>query len=213
MPVKVAIVEDDLQTREGLKSMAESSNEIFCHETFEDAESFTNKFKHLDVDVVLMDINLPGYSGIECVEQLKKIKPKVEFLMCTNLEDADKIFSALRVGATGYITKNTTAEKLIEAIKEIYAGGSPMSPQIARKVTEAFPADKKNSEQVNSLTKREKEITGLLALGYPYKEVAGNLSIKIDTVRTYIRDIYSKLQVHNKTEAINKLYPKTKGRM
>src|ERR1019366_5313724 len=112
MAIKVAIVEDDLQTREGLKSMVESCDELYCCGIFEDAESFTNKFKHLDVDVVLMDIGLPGHSGIECVGQLIEIKPKVLFLMCTNLEDDDKIFSALSIGAKGYIVKNTTAEKL-----------------------------------------------------------------------------------------------------
>jgi DNA-binding NarL/FixJ family response regulator len=158
-----------------------------------------------------MDINLPGNSGIQCVEQLKKVKPSVQFLMCTSLQDAEKIFSALSVGATGYITKNTTTEKLTQAIKEIYQGGSPMSPQIARKVTEAFVKDKKHKEQVGSLTKREKEIIDLLAAGHPYKEIADCLSLKIDTIRTYIRDIYLKLQVHNRTDAINKLYPKTQA--
>jgi len=208
MKIKIAIVEDDLQTREGLKLMIESSDELYCQGIFEDADTFIDVFKHLEVDVVLMDINLPGSSGIECVEQLKEIKPGVQFLMCTHLKDDDKIFSALKAGATGYILKNTTADKLIIAIKEIYNGGSPMSPEIARKVTQAFAIERKNSEQINLLTKREKEVIELLALGYPYKLVADNLSLKTDTIRAYIRDIYSKLHVHNKTEAINKLHHK-----
>ena len=210
MPIKVAIVEDNIQICEGLKLMVESSDELFCRYTFNDAETFNNKFKHLDVDVVLMDIKLPGHSGIECVEKSKKIRPEVQFLMCTDLEDPEKIFSALRVGATGYMIKNTTSDKLVEAIKEIHGGGSPMSPQIARKVTEAFTVDLENSAQVISLTKREREIIDLLAAGYPYKEVADKLKISIETVRTRVRDIYTKLHVHNKTEAINKIYPRIK---
>lgn len=213
MLIKVAIVEDDLENQKCLKLMVESSGELFCVGVFESAELFTDKFKHLDVDVVLMDINLPGNSGIECVKELKEIKPNVEFLMCTHLEDADKIYAALKVGATGYILKNTTTEKLIDAVKEIYAGGSPMSPQIARKVIKAFPGDEKDSKLVDSLTKREKEIAELLSLGYPYKIVADKLAVSIETVRTRIRDIYSKLQVHSRTDAINMLYPKTKSRL
>lgn len=213
MLIKVAIVEDNPENQKCLKLMIESSDELFCSGVFENAESFSNIFKHLDVDVVLMDINLPGNNGIECVRELKKINPKVEFLMCTHLEDADKIYAALKVGATGYILKNTTTEKLIDAVKEIYAGGSPMTPQIARKVIKAFPGDDKDSELVNTLTKREKEIAELLSLGYPYKIVADKLAISIETVRTRIRDIYSKLQVHSRTDAINMLYPKTKNRI
>ena len=208
MRINIAIVEDDLQTREGLKIMIESFDEIYCQGIFEDADAFISSFKHLEVDVVLMDINLPGCSGIECVEQLKEKKPGVQFLMCTHLKDDDKIFSALKAGATGYILKNITAEKLTIAIKEIYNGGSPMSPEIARKVTEAFAIDRKSTEQIKLLTKREREVIELLAFGYPYKIVADRLSLKTDTIRAYIRGIYSKLQVHNKTEAINKLHYK-----
>lgn len=210
MPIKVAIVEDNMEASEGLRLMVESSDDLYCCGVFEDAESFADKFKHLEVDVVLMDINLPGNSGIECVGQLKRIRPEVRFLMCTDLVDNDKIFSALRVGATGYIVKNTATGKLIEAVKEIHKGGGSMSPQIAIKVIDLFASEKLDSEQVDSLTKREKEIMDLLALGYPYKIVADKLSISIETVRSRIKDIYAKLQVHCKTEAINKLYPKTK---
>ena len=210
MRIKVAIVEDDLQTRESLKLMAESSDEIICKELFESAEDFSARLKHLDVDVVLMDINLPGNSGIECVEKAATIRTDVQFLMCTHLEDTDKICAALSVGATGYIIKNTTPKKLVEAIKEIYTGGSPMSPQIARKVTETFARDRKHLNQFESLSKREKEIMELIELGYQYKLVADRLKISIETVRTNIRDIYKKLQVHNKTEAINKLFAKTR---
>ena len=210
MLINIAIVEDDLQHRTSLKLMAESSDKIFCRELFEDAESLIAKFKHLDVDVILMDINLPGYSGIECVEQLKKMRPEVQFLMCTHFEDSENVFSALSVGATGYIVKNTTPGKLVEAIEVVYAGGSQMSPQIARLLADAFVIDKKNKEQINLLTDREMEVVDLYVLGYTYKEIASNLSLSINTIRTYSRNIYEKLQVRNKTEAINKLYPKIK---
>ncbi len=209
MPINVAIVEDKKVTLEGLKSIIDSSNELFCCGTFENAELFTSSFKHLQVDVVLMDINLPpGISGIECVANLHISKPQVQFLMCTDLEDADNIFSALKVGATGYIVKNTTPEKMILAIKEIHSGGSPMSPQIARKVTEAFKKDKQNQEQVNSLSLLERETVELLSKGHPYKEIADKHLVSVDTIRKRIRNIYEKLQVHNKTDAINKLFPR-----
>lgn len=130
--------------------------------------------------------------------------------MCTNLEDSENIFSALKVGATGYIVKNTTPEKMITAIKEIHSGGSPMSPQIARKVIEAFKQDKINSEQVESLTQLEKETLDMVSKGYQQKEIAAKEEKTIHAIRERIRNIYEKLQVHNKTDAINKLYPKTK---
>lgn len=209
MAIHVAIVEDKKVTLEGLKTIIDSSSELFCCGTFENAESFKSSFKHLQVDVVLMDINLPpGISGIECVANLHNSKPHVQFLMCTDLEDADTIFSALEVGATGYIVKNTTPEKMIAAIKEIYAGGSPMSPQIARKVIQAFKKDKQILEQVNSLSQLERETVELLSKGHPYKEIADKHVVSIETIRKRIRNIYEKLQVHNKTDAINKLYPR-----
>jgi DNA-binding NarL/FixJ family response regulator len=211
MAINVAIVEDKPVTLEGLKSMVNSSDDLFCCGTFESGELFTDRFKqHLDVDVVLMDIDLKnGISGIECVANLHDPKRKVQFLMCTDLEDSDNIFSALKVGATGYIVKNTTPEKMITAIKEIHEGGSPMSPQIARKVTEAFKQDKINSAQVESLTQLEKETLDMISKGYQYKEIADKHEVSIHAIRERIRNIYEKLQVHNKTDAINKLYPRT----
>jgi DNA-binding NarL/FixJ family response regulator len=209
MPILVAIVEDQSVTLEGLKSIIDSSDKLFCCGTFENAELFSAAFKHLDVQVVLMDINLPGSSGIECVEKLKQQKPEVQFLMCTNIEDADKIFSALKVGATGYLVKNTMPEKIIEAIIEVNNGGSPMSPQIARKVTDLFRKDNNNSSLISKLTPREKETIEMLSQGFPYKIVADKLGIKVNTVNAYIRSIYEKLQVHNRTDAINLLFPRT----
>ncbi|MEP7265198.1 MAG: response regulator transcription factor [Bacteroidota bacterium] len=212
MAINVAIVEDQKVTREGLKSMIESSDDLFCCGTFESGELFTSKFKHLQVDVVLMDIDLKnGISGIECVANLHDPKRNIQFLMCTNLEDSDNIFSALKVGATGYIVKNTTPDKMITAIKEIHSGGSPMSPHIARMVTLAFKQDKINSAQVESLTQLEKETLDMISKGYHYKEIAEKDEVSIHAIRERIRNIYEKLQVHNKTDAINKLYPRTKS--
>src|SRR5437868_5772499 len=138
MTIHVAIVEDQKQIREGLKAMIDSSPDLFCAGVFEDAESLIKSFKHLDVHVVLMDIGLPGLNGIECVEQLKEIRPEVHFLMCTNLDEDDKIYDALCAGATGYLLKNISKADLAEAIKQIYSGGSPMSPSVARKIVNSF---------------------------------------------------------------------------
>jgi DNA-binding NarL/FixJ family response regulator len=208
MPIKVAIVEDDPEIGEGLKTMIESSPDLYCIGLYENAELFKSKFKYLAVDVVLMDIKLPGSSGIDCVEELKELRPNVQFLMCTNLEDSEKVFSALSVGATGYIVKNTSSDNLIIAIKEIFMGGSPMTPQIARKVAETFKRERQNKYIINSLSVREIKILELLAAGYPYKLIALEINRSIETVRTNIRDIYTKLQVHNRTEAVNKFYKK-----
>lgn len=210
MPINVAIVEDEPVTLEGIKAIVDSSDELFCCGTFSNAQTFKEKFKHLNADVVLMDIDLKaGMNGIECVESLYETKGKVQFLMCTNIEDPDKIVAALKVGATGYILKNTTDEKIINSIIELHNGGSPMSPLVARKITEVFKADKKNAELFNRLTEKEKEAIELLRKGFQYKEVADKQGVAVDTIRKRIRMIYEKLQVHNRTDAINKLYPKT----
>lgn len=208
MPVKVAIVEDIYEARIGLEVMVGSSMGLFCAGAYEDAESFSMDFKQLDVDVVLMDINLPGRSGIQCVQQCKKLRPDVQFLMCTNLEDPDKIYDALCAGATGYLLKNTTVLKLEEAIKDIYAGGSPMTPLVARKMVALFSGRRKDNEVFGILTDREKEVITFLDKGYPYKGIADKLNIKTETVRSYIRSIYVKLQVHSRTDALNKIFPK-----
>jgi NarL family two-component system response regulator LiaR len=211
MRIKVAIVEDEPETLKGLKSMVESSDDLLCCGTFENAQSFVNKFTHLEVDVVLMDIDLrSSMNGIECVEKLHPYKPEVQFLMCTNLEDTDNIFAALQIGATGYIVKNTTSEKLITAIKDINSGGSPMSPQIARKLIGVVQKDNKNSELLKLLTPKEYEAVVLISKGHLYKEIADIQDVSIETVRPRIRSIYKKLQVHNKTDAVNLLFPKTK---
>ncbi len=211
MRIRVAIVEDEPETREGLKMMVESSDELWCCGVFESGEAFAKKFQeYLDVDVVLMDIELAnGMSGIECVAKLHKPERNVQFLMCTHLENSEAVFDALKVGASGYLVKSAGAEKLIAAIKEVHAGGSPMSPHIARKVIEAFQVDRINSAQLDLLTPLERETLVLLSKGHLYKEIALKHGVVVDTIRARIRKIYEKLQVHNKTDAINKLFPRT----
>ena len=208
MAINVAIVEDIYIARLGLEIMVGASSDLHCAGTYEDAESFLNEFAQLNVDVVLMDINLPGKSGIHCVEQCKAMRPDVQFLMCTNIEDPDKIYEALCAGATGYLLKNITTPKLEEAIKDIYAGGSPMTPLVARKMVSLVSSRRKGNDLFAVLSDREKELVVLLDQGYPYKSIADKLNLAVPTVRNYIRGIYDKLHVHTRTDALNKVFPK-----
>jgi DNA-binding NarL/FixJ family response regulator len=209
MAIRIAIVEDDKETREGLKDMIDFSPALSCVGVFENAELLTEQFRHLSVDIVLMDINLPGESGIECVEELKKVKPGVQFLMCTHLDNDDAIYDALCAGATGYLLKNISQKELEAAIKSMHEGGSPMSPPVARKIVNSFSGRRKNMHLFNALTDTEKEVLKLLDKGYPYKIIADKLKIGIETVRWHIRNIYEKLHVHSRTDALNKIFPKT----
>ncbi len=208
MPINVAIVEDDLETLESLQEILSTSPDINWAASFENAEEFEEGFKLLHVDVVLMDINLPGVSGIKAVAKMKPLKPKIQYLMCTAYDEPEKTFDSLCAGATGYILKNIQPEKLFDAIRDIHAGGSPMSPQIARLVATSFIQKGKTSTDYESLTEREKEILQFLAKGFQYKEIADKLFLSIETIRTYVRHIYEKLHVHSRTDAINKVFPK-----
>jgi DNA-binding NarL/FixJ family response regulator len=205
--LRIAIVEDDNELRKFMEETICSCSDFFLEGTFSSAEDFKKDFHRLsDLNVVVMDINLPGMSGIQCIEELKPKNPSVQYLVCTVFEDSINLFNALCAGATGYILKSASEEKFIRAIKDISEGGSPMSPQIARMVVGSFPQKKSNLDLLNDLNKREREILDLLAAGFRYKEIAGKLFLSIETVRTYIRDIYSKLHVHSRTDAVNKLY-------
>lgn len=205
--LRVAIVEDDNELRKFMEETICSCSDFFLEGTFSSAEDFKKHFHRLsELNVVVMDINLPGMSGIQCIEELKPKNPKVQYLVCTVFEDSMNLFNALCAGATGYILKSASEEDFIKAIKDISAGGSPMSPQIARMVVGSFPQKKSNLDLLNDLSKREREILELLAAGFRYKEIADKLFLSIETVRTYIRDIYSKLHVHSRTDAVNKLY-------
>jgi len=159
-------------------------------------------------DIVVTDINLPGKSGIEAIVELKEVLPETQFIMFTIYEDHDLIFDALKAGASGYILKNTSSEKIVESVIDLYNGGSPMSPIIARKVIASFNAPVQYIDQsVNQLiSKREQEVLELLSKGFLYKEIADKLSISMSTVKRHLNHIYVKLHVQNKTEAVNKLY-------
>jgi len=206
--IQVAIVEDDLEISQSLASLVSSENDFVLVNTFRDAESFINVFMDLNVDVVLMDIGLPGQSGIQAVAKLKPRKPNVQFIMCTIFDDDEKVFQSLCMGATGYLVKNTTSDKLSDAIRTAFNGGSPMSAEIARKVVQSFQQRKVQSNEAELLTSRQWEILNLLDQGYRYKEIAGKLDLSFDTIRTYCRNIYDVLQVHSRTDALNKVFPK-----
>lgn len=211
MPIiNVAIVEDDDDVRNSMKEFLATTDDIYCVGAFSRAEDLMKQFRTMNVDVVIMDITLPGMSGIQCVSQLKPIRPEVQFLMCTSHGDAGKTFDSLCAGATGYLVKNSSPDQLFEAIKDIHRGGSPMSAQIARLVVTSFPDKNKNQKLLETFTTREQEILNALSKGYQYKEIAEQLLISIETVRTYLRKIYEKLQVHSKVEALNKVFPKGK---
>ena len=206
--IRVAIVEDDDEVRNSMKEFLATTDDLLCEAAFSRAEDLVKQFRTMDVDVVVMDISLPGMNGIQCVSELKPKRPEVQFLMCTSHGDAEKTFDSLCAGATGYLVKNSSPEQLFSAIRDIHGGGSPMSAQIARLVVNSFPVHNQNTKPLETFTTREQEILHALAKGYQYREIAEKLLISIDTVRTYLRKIYEKLQVHSKVEALNKIFPK-----
>jgi DNA-binding NarL/FixJ family response regulator len=202
--IRVVIIEDIKEIREGLQMLIDGSIGFKCAQTFASAEEALEKLPGLCPDVALMDINLPGMNGIEAVRILKTQCPHTQFIMSTIYEDDDSIFDSLKAGASGYLLKKTAPVKILESILEVYNGGSPMSGQIARKVIVSFQ-QKDSIDDSEILTIREKEILKSLAKGLRYKEIASKLNIGIETVRSHARNIYEKLQVQSRTEAINKI--------
>lgn len=207
--ILVALVEDDPEIKDSLLSLLQGSQEIVVAGTFPNAEKFMDAFTTLTVDVVLMDIGLPGKSGLQAVAELKPKRPEVQFLMCTVFDDDDKIFNALCVGATGYLLKNTSLAELTEAIRTVYNGGSMMSASIARKVVESFQKRRTQSSEIEGLSPKQWEILNYLDQGYRYKEIAGKMNLSFETIRTYCRNIYDHLQVHSRTDALNKVFPRS----
>ncbi len=200
--IRVAVVEDDNSIRGILKNWLEEADGFTCAGVFPDVESALPQLPKLKPDVAIVDINLPGLSGIECVRQMKARLPTTQFVMLTVYEDSNHIFDALSAGATGYLVKTTSREALIAALKEVHAGGSPMSGNIARKVVQHLQQPKPRLQPSDDLSKRENEVLVLLAQGYLYKEIAEALGIRLDTVNTYIRRIYEKLHVHSRAQAV-----------
>ena len=203
-PIRIAVVEDDKTIREGLLMLLNGSPGFSCIAAYGNGEDAVAGLPEVKPDVVLMDIHLPGISGIECILALKDQKVPAQFIMLTVFEDADAIFHSLSAGASGYLLKQTPPVKLLEAIQDVFRGGSPMSGEIARKVVQSFQHPLPDYAAANGLTKREEEILTYLVKGYFYKEIAGLLFISVETVRTHIRNIYEKLQVRTRSEAILK---------
>jgi DNA-binding NarL/FixJ family response regulator len=200
--IEVMIVEDDKAVREGLQFLINGSEGYHCAAACHTAEDALLLIAEHQPHVVLMDINLPGMNGIECVVCIKNAYPEIQVMMLTVFDNSDEIFKSLAAGATGYMLKKTQPARLLEAISELVNGGSPMSGEIARKVVQTFakPAFPRLPE--STLTTREQEILSFLSKGYMYKEIAAELFISIDTVRTHVRKIYQKLQVCTRTEAL-----------
>ncbi len=208
MPIKVAIVEDNTKVRESLTALISGSDGFRCVGSFPNAETALAKLPSDWPDVVLMDINLPKMSGIECVSALKALRPALQIIMVTVYLENEKIFQSLVAGASGYLIKQTPPAEILEAIADVHRGGSPMSSNIARKLVQyvAQVAQVTKPAEKMELSPREHEILCLLAKGYQYKEIAESLTISVETVRTHLRNIYEKLHVRSRTEAVVKFF-------
>ncbi|HEX3855817.1 MAG TPA: response regulator transcription factor [Verrucomicrobiae bacterium] len=204
MPITVSIVEDNEQLRTTLARVLNRADGFSCVSQYPNAEDAVKDLPEVKPDVVLMDINLPGMNGVECVKQLKKLLPAVQIIMLTVYEDTENIFSALTAGANGYMLKRTTTKELLEAITEVHRGGSPMTMHIARKVVQSLQHTAATAQPTENLSEREQQVLDLLSQGLMYKEIAEKLGISYETVHTYIRRIYEKLQVRTRTEAVAK---------
>ncbi len=199
---RVAVVEDDSGLRDQLQCILKSAPGVCCVGAFGSAEKALKERLAVQPDVILMDINLPGMSGIECVARLRKDLPSASVIMLTIYEDSDSIFQALQAGADGYLVKSSPADVLLRAIEDVYLGGAPMSSHIARKVVRQFRQTEPSQDEAANLAKREREVLNLLARGYVYKEIADQLGIGTETVRTYVKSICKRLHVRNRLEAV-----------
>ena len=202
MQIKVAIVDDDEGIRSSLATLIRRAPSLRLAGEYPDAETAVKEIARHPPDVVLMDINLPGMNGVDCVRQLKAALPSTQFLMLTVYEDSESLFKSFKAGASGYLLKRTASARLLEAIRDVHAGGSPMTPQLARRVVQYF--SQSGDSTVSTLTPGEREFLDQLAKGYAYKEIADRMTISIDTVRSYVRTVYEKLHVHSRTEAVVK---------
>ncbi|MEM9722618.1 MAG: response regulator transcription factor [Bacteroidota bacterium] len=204
---KISLVEDDSMMSDYLQSTINSSSDFFCEAVYETAEEAIEELPKSDTDVVIVDIRLPGKSGIDCVQQVKSLRPDIQFIMYTMFDEGDKIFNSLKAGASGYLIKSNKShskkDTILKAIGELLEGGAPMSPSIARKITEFFFNANNPIKELELLSPREKEVLELLSKGYLYKEIGDLLKITTGTVKQHIHKIYQKLHVQNRTEAIN----------
>ncbi len=204
MAIAVCIVEDDAQARKILAGWISRASDFRLAGEWGDAETALEPLPKTKPDVVLMDINLPGISGVEAVKRLKPVLPDAQFVMLTVYEDADHIYNALAAGATGYLLKQTPREELLLALQDVHRGGSPMTSNIARKVVQSFRQPAVHVDAADELSPREQEVLDLLARGYLYKEIAERLNISVPTVNTYVRRMYEKLHVRSRAQAVAK---------
>lgn len=205
--IRVSLVEDNDEVRDNIAGYLNSASGFKCISTYATGEEGLAHLPADAPDVVLMDINFEtGMNGIECVRRLKPALPRSQIMMLTVFEDADRIFSALAAGASGYLLKRMPPAQLLEAIREVQAGGAPMSASIARKVVQSFQGARPSVGGEGALSAREREVLDGLAQGYVYKQIADKLGVSIHTLRNYIRRIYEKLHVHTRTEAVAKFY-------
>ncbi len=204
MSITVSIVEDNDKLRGTLARVLNRADGFRCVSDYATAEDALKKLPQDKPDVILMDINLPGMTGVECVRQVKQLLPDVQVMMLTVYEDTENIFNALAAGASGYLLKRTPRNELLAAIQEVHRGGSPMTTHIARKVVSSFQQTAASAQPSGILSPREQEVLDCLAQGFLYKEIAEKLGISYETVHTYIRRVYEKLQVRTRTEAVAK---------
>lgn len=207
MSIRVCIVEDDREIRQLISELIVDSGYFEFVGGFDTAEDIIRAYSALQPDVVIIDIQLPGRSGIDCIRELKLKHPQTQFLVLTIFEDNDRVFDALLAGATGYLLKNSDMNNIVESILSIHKGESPMSGVIARKLVNNLNNRRQSSAYADMLTERERQIVDLLARGFRYKDIAEKVFISVETVRTHIRNIYEKLQVNSRTEAVNVIYP------
>jgi DNA-binding NarL/FixJ family response regulator len=202
--ISVSIVEDNDKLRGTLARVINRADGFRCVTDYPNAEDALKDLPQVRPDVVLMDINLPGMNGVECVRQLKQLLPQTQVMMLTVYEDTENIFNTLTAGANGYMLKRTSSKELLQAIQEVQRGGSPMTMHIARKVVQSFQKTAATAQPTENLSEREQQVLDLLSQGLMYKEIADKLAISYETVHTYIRRIYEKLQVRTRTEAVAK---------
>lgn len=204
--IKIVIVEDLEEVAEGLAEFIRLDQQLSLIGSYRTAEAAALEIPLLKPDITVMDINLPGMSGIDCIKHVKKTTPTVQFMMFTVYENNDQVFEALKAGASGYLLKKTPPLEIMAAIKELYLGGSPMSSSIARKLVSVFQKNQNQSMEIGILTQREKQVLDELAKGMLYKEIGEKLGISFNTVRQHISKIYEKLHVQNRTEALNRAF-------
>ena len=204
MPITISLVEDNHQLRGTLARLLDRAEGFRCVSQYANAEDALAGLPKDKPDVVLVDINLPGINGVECVRRLKQTAPEIAAVMLTAYEDTENIFNALAAGATGYLLKRAPRAELLDAIREVRRGGSPMTTHIARKVVQSFQKESPAAQTGETLSAREQEVLDHLSQGFLYKEIAEKIGISYETVHTYIRRIYEKLQVRTRTEAVAK---------